>query len=82
MSPEPSGDLLALHDEKLVVGAVERVETVNARQVVVVRQHQELIAMLPVPRDHVVRRRVAVAVERVRMEIAFVPAHSVAGLRM
>ena len=66
-------DFLAADQQKLLVGAVQRVQPVNARQEIVIAQHQESIAMLPVPPRHIVRRRVAVAVERVRMRVALVP---------
>ena len=70
---EPIGDFLALDDEELVVGAVQRVEAVHAGQVVVIGERDEVVAVLAIPADDIVRRRVAVAVERVRVQVAFEP---------
>src|SRR6185436_16082480 len=72
---QPIADLFALDQEELLVGAVQRVEPVDARQEVVIAQHQKSIAMLTVPTHHVVGRGVAVAVERVSMGVALVPVH-------
>ena len=73
---EPVGHFLALDHEELLVGAVERVEAVDARQEVVIGEHQELIPVLPIPAHDVVRRAVAVAVQRVRVRVALVPART------
>ena len=67
------GDFLALDHQKLFVGAVQRVEAVDAGQEVVIGQHEELVAVLAVPAHDIVRRGVAVAVERVRVRVALVP---------
>ncbi len=67
------GDLLPLDDDELVAGAVHRVQTGDLGQVVVVGEHEKVIAMLPVPADHLVRRAVAVAVHRVRMGVSLEP---------
>ena len=74
---EAIGDLLALDHQELLVGAVKRVQSVDRRQEVVIRQHEELVTMLPVPADDIIRRRVAVAIERMCMRVAFVPAAGV-----
>ena len=78
---QPIADLFALDQEELLVGAVQRVEPVDARQEVVIAQHQKSIAMLTVPAHHVVGRGVAVAVERVSMGVALVPVHGDRSLR-
>ncbi len=70
---ESIGDLFALHDKELFVGAVQRVEAVDAREVVVVGERDEVVAMLAIPPHHIVRRGVAVAIERVRVEVASIP---------
>ena len=71
------GDLLALDHQEPLVGAVERVQSVDRRQEIVIGQHEELVAVLPVPAHDIIRRRVAVAIEGVRMRVALVPAAAV-----
>src|SRR5262245_58430976 len=70
---EGIGDLFTLDDEEPIVGAVDGVETVDAREHIVIGQHQELIPVLPVPSHHVVRCAIAVAVERVGVRVSLVP---------
>ena len=73
---ETIGDLLPLDHQELLVGAVKRVQSADRRQKIVIRQHEELVTMLPVPADDIIRRRVAVAIERVCVRVALVPAGS------
>jgi hypothetical protein len=73
---EGVGDLFTLDDQEPIVGAVDGVEAVDAREDVVVGQHQELIAVLAVPAHDVIRRAVAVAVQRMGVRVAFVPTAS------
>ena len=70
---ESIGDLFALHDEELLVGAVQRVEAVDAGQVVVIGQRDEVVVVLAIPPHHIVRRRIAVAVQGVGVEVALEP---------
>jgi hypothetical protein len=68
------GDLLTLDDEELVGRAVHGVQPVDAREVVVVGEYQEVIPVLAVPAHDLVWRAVTVAVHGVRMCVAFEPA--------
>ena len=52
---------------------MQRIQAVDTCEVVVIGQDEKLVAMLTVPADDCVGRAVAVAVERVRVGIAFVP---------
>ena len=70
---EGVGDLFTLDDQEPIVGAVHGVEAVDAREDVVIGQHQELIPVLAVPPNHVVRGAVAVAVERMGVRVSLVP---------
>jgi hypothetical protein len=49
-------NLFSPDDEELFIGAVERVEAVDAGQEVMVGEHEKLIAVFTVPADHLVRR--------------------------
>jgi hypothetical protein len=69
-----AGHFFAADHQELVRRAVQRVQAVNGREVVVIRQHQKLIAVLPVPPHDLVWRAVAVAVQGVGMRVALVPA--------
>ena len=66
--------LLALDDEELLVGAVQRVERVDRREKVVIGEHEKLVPVLAIPAHDLVRRAVAVAVQRVRVGVALEPA--------
>jgi hypothetical protein len=70
---EGVADLFTLDDQEPIVGAVDAVQAVDAREHVVIGQHQELIAVFAVPPHHVVRSAVAVAVERMGVRVSFVP---------
>src|SRR6185503_458237 len=72
---EAVGDLLAANDEELVVETVESVERLDAGEHVVVGEHEKLVSVRPVPLRHVVRRRVAVAIQRVGVGVSLVPAN-------
>jgi hypothetical protein len=71
---EAIGHFFALDDEKLLVGAMQRVQRVDRCQMVVIGQDDEVVSVLPVPAHDIVRRAVAVAVQGVRVRVAFVPA--------
>ncbi len=49
------------------------VEAVDARQVVVIGERDEVVAVLAIPPHHIVGRRIAVAVQRVRVKVALEP---------
>ena len=70
---EPIRDLFASQDREFLVRSVKGVQAVNAGEVVVVGQHNELIAVLPIPSNNIVRRRVTVAIQGVRVEVALEP---------
>ena len=55
------------------VGAVNGVQSGDAGQVVVIGQHDELVAVLPVPRDHGIRRGITITIQSVRVQVAFEP---------
>ncbi len=76
---EAGRHFLALDHQELVVGAVQGIEAVDRGQVVVVGEHQEVVLVVPVPADDVVRRAVAVAVQRVRVRVALEPAERTGG---
>ena len=76
LPPKRSVTSSPLIDQELLVGAVQGVEAVDRGQEVVIGQHEELVAVLAIPAHDVVRRAVAVAVERVRVGVALVPAAS------
>jgi hypothetical protein len=69
-----AGDFFAADDEEPVGGAVNGVEAIDRCQIVVIGQHQEVIAVLAIPPHHFVRRAVPVAVEGVGVSVALVPA--------
>ena len=71
---EAVGDLFPADHEEALVEPVQRVQRLDAREDVVVGEHEEGVAALLVPLRHVVRVRVAVAVERVRVRVPLVPA--------
>ena len=78
-SAEPDADLLAGHHQRLPEAATARA-VVQQRQVVVVAQHEKVIAVPPVPARDLVRVLVPVRLGRVRMDVALVPlffAHSI-----
>ena len=52
---ESIGDLLAFDDDELVVGAVQRVQSVDVGEVVVIGDRDEVVAMLAIPPHDVVR---------------------------
>ena len=68
-------DLFALDHQELVLGAVDGVEAVHAREEIVIGQHQELVSVAAIPADHFIRCAVAAVVDRVRVRIALVPVH-------
>ena len=70
---EAVGDLLTLDDQKFLIGAMERVQTVHRRQKIVIGEHNELIAVFAIPAHHIVRSGITVAVERMRVRVALVP---------
>jgi len=67
------GDFLPANHEEALVGTQHGVEPVNAGQKVVIRENQKVIAALAVPTDDFVRRRIAVAVDRVSVGVALEP---------
>ncbi len=70
---EAIGDLLAANHQKLLIRAQQRVQPVNAGEKVVIGEDDELIAVLAVPANHFVRRRISVAVERMCVGVALEP---------
>ena len=78
LSVESVRDLLALDQKETAVVAVERIQRLDGREDVVIAQDEELIAVIAIPPRDVVRGAVAVAVGRMRVRVALVPASGLA----
>ena len=74
-------DLLARHHQRLPEATTARA-VVKQRQVVVVAQHQEVVAMPPVPARDLVRVLITVRLGRVSVDITLVPLHSAHPIRL
>ncbi|PYR20875.1 MAG: hypothetical protein DMF94_10270 [Acidobacteria bacterium] len=70
---KPVADFFSLDEQELFVRAVERVETVDAGEEIVIGQDEKAVAMLTVPPGHLVRCAVAIAVQGMRVGVALVP---------
>src|SRR5688572_15716396 len=70
---EAVGNLLATDHQKALVRSKKRIQSVHAVENVVIRQHQELIAVFAVPAHHLVRGRIAVGAERMGVGVSLEP---------
>ena len=71
---ERIADFFAFDQEELFARPVDGVEALDAREEIVVGEDEKTVAVFTVPPRDIVRRAVAVAVQRVRVGVAFVPA--------
>lgn len=58
---------------------MNRIETVNIGQKIVIGQNEKIIAVFTIPADDLIRRGVAVAVDRMRVRVAFIPVEFFSG---
>ena len=68
---EPVRDFFAMDDDEFFIRAVQRVESIDVGQEIVVGQDEKIVAVLTIPPHDFVGRGVAVAVDRVRVSVAF-----------
>ena len=68
------GELFGGNDEELFAGAVDGVERGDFGEVIVIGKGEELIAVFAVPGGDFVGRGIAIAIDGVGVEIAFIPA--------
>ena len=68
------GHFFAGNQQELLLRGVHCIQACHVGQVIVVRQRQEVVLVLPVPGGHLIGRRIPIAVQRVGMEVSLVPA--------
>src|SRR5687767_13427840 len=64
------GNFLAANDYKLFFGAVNRIETINIGDKIMIGQYEKIVAVLAIPAHNLIRRRIAVAVNSMCMSVA------------
>lgn len=67
------GELFGRQEEELLFGAEGGIEAGDLGEVVVVGESEELVAVFAVPGSDLEGRRVAIAIEGMGVEVAFVP---------
>ena len=74
LAGEGVGHLFAFHNQELFIRPVQGIQSFDLSEEVVVSKHQKLITVLAIPGNDLIGSRITVAVQRVGVSVAFVPA--------
>ena len=62
-----------INDDELFFRSMDCIKTLHGGEIVVIGKNQEVVVVLPIPADNVVRRTISITIQSVSMGVALVP---------